>query len=65
MKHIIVVATPDDAVIDGVDEQTLQDTVITVIEALFEQHYSAVYTQSTFNAKSAVIAVKKMYDVEE
>ena len=70
MKHIIVVETPDEdekySVADAMaDAMHLQYTVLEVVEALFERHYSAVFVQSRFCEDSAVVAVKKMYDVED
>ena len=66
MKHIIVVETPDeDEKYSAADALPLQYAVPEVVEALFERHYSAVFVQSRFCEDSAVVAVKKMYDVED
>jgi hypothetical protein len=66
MKHIIVVETPDeDEKYSAADAKYLHYTVLEVVEALFERHYSAVFVQSRFCEDSAVVAVKKMYNVED
>jgi hypothetical protein len=64
MKHIIVVETPDEDDF-AADAKYLHYTVLEVVEALFERHYSAVFVQSRFCEDSAVVAVKKMYNVED
>ena len=64
MKHIIVVETPDEDDF-AADALPLQYAVPEVVEALFERHYSAVFVQSRFCEDSAVVTVKKMYNVED
>jgi hypothetical protein len=65
MKHIIVVETPDENILESKEVAELQHIVCAVVESLFDSHYPVSFIQSRFCEDSAIVAVKKMYNVED